>query len=156
MHSAEALENKANRVLRIGQLAKALNTTAKTLRFYEQIGLLPAATRTAGGYRVYDEAAIRRVRLVLALRRINLSIEEVRALLESDESSPLRLRLVSLLQERLRQVELDLGVLQGQRDDLAARLDNLLATPRVRPADCVCEALSGACTCGRYVDHRGP
>ena len=47
--------------MRIGELAEAAGTTAKTLRFYEEQGLLPAAERTASGYRDYDPEAATRI-----------------------------------------------------------------------------------------------
>ena len=46
--------------MRIGQLAAALGTTTKTLRFYERIGLLRQAARSDSGYRLYDRAAMDR------------------------------------------------------------------------------------------------
>lgn len=133
--------------MRIGELAGTLETTTKTLRFYERIGLLDPPDRSPAGYRLYDDQAVGRARLVLSLRRIGLSIEEVDELLHADDDRSLRQRLMALMDDKLREVEIDLGVLQGRRDDLAARHEALLATPRSRPPDCVCEALRSACTC---------
>lgn len=139
-----------NNGLRIGQLAKRLGTTTKTLRFYEQVGLLGAPERTASGYRHYHEAAVARARLVFGLRRLGLTIEEVHVLLRGDRGGPtLRQRLLALMNEKLRETELNLSVLQGRRDDLAARLEALLAVPRERPGNCICDALLTSCTCGR-------
>lgn len=135
------------KALRVGQLAKALGTTTKTLRFYEKIGLLGSAERSASGYRLYDQSAVRRARLALGLRRLGLSVDEVHGLLNADDSMSLRRRLMALMDDKLRELELDLGVLQGRRDDLAARHAALLATPRDRPGHCICEALPNSCPC---------
>ncbi len=139
-------------MLRIGQIAKALGTTTKTLRFYEQIGLLGSAERSASRYRLYDEAALRRARLVVGLRRLGFSVDEVHNLLQSPDQAPsLRQRLMAMMDDKLRDLELNLSILQGRRDDLDARHAALLATPRDRPGQCICAALPNAssCDCGR-------
>ena len=135
--------------LRIGQLAAALGTTTKTLRFYERIGLLRPAVRSESGYRLYDRAAMDRARLVIGLRRLELSIDELQELLRSDGKMTTRQRLLVLMDEKLREMFLQLGVLQGRCDDLAARHEALLSTPRDRPPDCICEAMLRACTCAK-------
>ena len=133
--------------MRIGQLAKLLGTTTKTLRYYEQIGLLRPALRSASAYRLYDEQAAEDARLVLGLRSLELTIPELQELLRGSTSTSRRQRLLALMDERLRRTELELSVLQGRWDDLAARHAALLATPRHRPPDCVCDALFKPCTC---------
>lgn len=133
-------------LLRIGQLAKRLATTPKTIRFYEQIGLLRPPARRESGYRVYDPPAVEHTRRVLGLRRLGFSIEDLKHLSEGSGGS-VRQRLSALMDERLRAVELELGMLQGRRDELAARHSALLATPRGRPRDCICDALMETCNC---------
>ena len=136
------------RGLRIGELAKQLGTTTKTLRFYEQIGLLKPAQRSSSAYRLYDDAAVTTARLVIGLRHLELTIPELQQLLHDDGKSSRRQRLLALMDERLRSIYLNLSVLQGRCDDLAARHAALLATPRSRPNGCVCDALLMPCNCG--------
>jgi DNA-binding transcriptional MerR regulator len=136
-----------NRGMRIGELAKLLGTTTKTLRFYEDIGLLGRAQRSESAYRLYDAEAVATARLVLGLRHLELTIPELQDLVRDDGESTRRQRLLALMDERLRRTELELGVLQGRWEDLSARHAALLATPRTRPADCVCDALLQPCTC---------
>lgn len=133
--------------MRIGDLANALATSTKTLRHYERAGLLPPPARQSNGYRVYDRHTVNRARLVIGLRRIGLSIEEVRTLLDGDEMG-LRQRLLGLLDRHLQEIGLQISILQGQHDDLAARYRALLDAPKARPGFCVCAALSIPCTCG--------
>ncbi len=137
----------SRRGLRIGELAKLLGTTTKTLRFYEQIGLLQAVTRSASAYRLYDDEAIATARFVIGLRHLELTIPELQRLLLEDGVTTRRQRLLALMNERLRGMELNLGVLQGRYDDLSARHAALLATPRNRPPQCVCDALLQPCAC---------
>ena len=137
------------RGMRIGELAKLLGTSTKTLRFYEQIGLLGPAQRNPSAYRLYDAAAVETARLVVGLRHLELTIAEVQELLRDDGRTTRRQRLMASMNERLRAMELNLSVLQGRCDDLAARHAALLATPRERPPNCVCEALLRPCACGK-------
>lgn len=137
----------APRGLRIGELAARLGTTTKTLRFYEKIGLLEPAQRSGAAYRVYDERSVETARLVIGLRQLQLTIPELRAVLSDEAGATRRQRLLALMDQRLRQMELELGVLQGRVDDLSARHSALLATPRERPPDCICDALFRPCTC---------
>ncbi len=137
--------------MRIGQMAAALGTTTKTLRFYERIGLLRTAARSESGYRLYDRAAMDRARLVIGLRRLDFSIDELQELLRDHGKMTTRQRMLSLMDEKLRDMYLQLGILQGRCDDLSARHEALLSAPRDRPLDCICDAMLRSCTCGTNV-----
>ena len=67
--------------MRIGELAERAGTSARTLRYYEQHGLL-AARRSANGYRDYDEADLRLVREIRSLLEIGFNLEETRPFVE--------------------------------------------------------------------------
>lgn len=133
--------------IRIGQLAKMLGTTTKTLRFYEGIGLLKPALRNDSGYRLYDRAGVDRARLMIGLRRLDLTIHELQDLVREDHKMTLRQRLLALMDEKLREIYLQLSVLQGRCDDMSARHEALLSTPRERPQQCICDALFRPCDC---------
>ena len=137
--------------LRIGELAGMLGTTTKTLRFYEKIGLLEHPSRTRSGYRLYGQNQISKARFVISLRRIGLSIDELQQLENDISENSLRKRLSSVLDQKLFSLDQELGVLQGKREDLAARLQALVLTPRNRPPDCVCDALLTNCSCGAVI-----
>jgi DNA-binding transcriptional MerR regulator len=74
--------------LRIGKVAELLGTTPRTIRYYEEIGLLPVADdREQGKHRVYTQADVDRVREIMRLRDLlGLSLEEVSALLEAEDA----------------------------------------------------------------------
>ncbi|RUM52056.1 MAG: heavy metal-responsive transcriptional regulator [Methylococcus sp.] len=137
----------SERYLRIGQLANELGTTTKTLRFYEEIGLLDESTRSSSGYRLYDRKHVTNARLLIDLRRMGLNIDELKAFSSATNGDSLRQRLLALMDRKIGEMDLSLSVLQGRRDDLAARQQALLLTPRGRPADCVCDALLTPCSC---------
>ena len=68
--------------MNIGELARAADTKAETIRYYERIKLLPVPPRTAGNYRDYSAAHIRRLTFVRRARDLGFSIEQIRALLD--------------------------------------------------------------------------
>lgn len=130
----------------IGELAKSLGVTTKTLRHYEEIGLVPAPARADNAYRVYAPDAIARARLVVGLRAMGLSIEQVQGLLAGSDGD-LRRRLMGLLDQQLQEMSLQISVLQGRHDDLDARYRALLNAPK--ETQCVCAGLLQACACAK-------
>lgn len=68
--------------MRIGELAIASGITAKTIRFYEQAGLLPEPPRTTGGYRDYTPDAIQRLGFIRDAQGAGLSLAEIRSVLQ--------------------------------------------------------------------------
>lgn len=66
--------------MRIGELANACDCPAETIRYYEKIGLLPAAVRLANGYRSYDDEHRKWLQFIIRSRELGFSQEEVRRL----------------------------------------------------------------------------
>src|SRR5205085_3380924 len=74
-----------DRVLRIGEVAELTGTTPRTIRYYEEIGLLKGAERAHGKHRVYTEGDVERVREILRLRDLlGLSLDQLSRLLEAE------------------------------------------------------------------------
>jgi DNA-binding transcriptional MerR regulator len=80
--------------LRIGQVAELTGTTPRTIRYYEEIGLLPAAPeRERGAHRLYEQADVERLQEVLRLKRLlGLSLDELRDLSVEEAARAARLR----------------------------------------------------------------
>jgi MerR family transcriptional regulator, copper efflux regulator len=68
--------------MNIGQAAKTSDISAKMIRYYESIGLVPRVGRTNGGYRDYDQSDIRRLQFIRRARDLGFSFESVRQLLK--------------------------------------------------------------------------
>lgn len=71
-------------LLKIGELAKRTGLTVRTLHHYDDVGLLRPSVRSDAGYRLYNRNDIERLHRIQALRRMDLSLAEIAALLEND------------------------------------------------------------------------
>ncbi|WP_078709780.1 MerR family transcriptional regulator [Consotaella salsifontis] len=72
----------------IGEASKASGIKVPTIRYYEQIGLMPETARTEGNRRLYDEADLQRLRFIRHSRELGFEVEAIRQLLElSDHPS---------------------------------------------------------------------
>lgn len=70
---------------RVGQLAELSGVTVRTLRHYDQTGLLQPSGQTSGGHRVYDQQNVTRLYRILALRRLGFSLAEIGSLLDDPQ-----------------------------------------------------------------------
>lgn len=74
--------NVHSRVFAIGALAKAAGVSTPTIRYYEEIGLLPRASRTVGGQRSYGEDDLGRLTFIRQCRDFGFGIDQVRTLMD--------------------------------------------------------------------------
>ncbi|GAA5139378.1 Cd(II)/Pb(II)-responsive transcriptional regulator [Thalassotalea piscium] len=75
--------------MKISQLAKLTRVVSKTIRYYEDVGLLPKAKRCANGYRDYTEADVERLIFIRRCRELQIPLEQIKMLIsaQSDNSS---------------------------------------------------------------------
>lgn len=71
---------------RIGHVAAAVGLSLRTVRYYEEVGLVLPSGRTEGGFRLYTDADIARLELVKQLKPLDFTLEEVRDLLETRDA----------------------------------------------------------------------
>ena len=129
--------------MRIGELAEAAGTTTKTLRFYEDQGLLPPAERTPGGYRDYTTESLTRIDFIHRGQAAGLSLAQIRQVLDiRDEGQPPCTHVRDLLDTRLAAIDEQLTQLQDLRNtltELRAQADQI--APDTCRADQVCRYL---------------
>ncbi len=105
--------------LRIGKLAEQAGVNPKTVRYYEQIGLFPAARRAANGYRLYTAADLQRLRFIAKARKIGLSLEEIRDILSLRDSGEQPCKhVVALLGRKVTEVDEYMRALSDFRQEL--------------------------------------
>lgn len=131
--------------MRIGELADMVGVTAKTVRYYESIGLLQAPPRTAGGYRTYDEAALDRLTFVRDAQATGLSLDEISSVLELKEAGHRSCSHTSeLLARHLEELDAQILRLQQSRSELAELADRATS---LNPAECTdpnrCQVITG-------------
>jgi DNA-binding transcriptional MerR regulator len=74
-------------MIRIGEVAERTGVTPRTIRYYEEIGLLADTERRKGEHRLYDETDVERLQELTRLRDLlNLSLDELKQLLEAEEA----------------------------------------------------------------------
>ena len=125
----------------IGQLATATGVAARTIRYYESVGVLPRPPRSRSGYRQYPERDIERLLFIRRARALRLPLDQVRTLsggLESGANGAMRPRLLATVRSQLSAVQRQIAELETLRQ----QLDQILQrAPRVAPAGQGCRCL---------------
>src|SRR2546427_12052261 len=73
--------------LKVGDLAKQTGKSVRALRLYEELDLLHPVARSNGGFRLYDESAVTRIRWIELLQEAGLSLHQIQGLLKAWQSS---------------------------------------------------------------------
>ncbi len=110
-------------LLRIGELAAELSINPKTIRYYEEIGLLPEPSRSTSGYRLYDATDRDRLRFIIKAKAVGLTLEEIGEIvaLRTDGRQPCD-HVLTLLDRKLGAVEEQLRALaEFQRELVTLR-----------------------------------
>lgn len=96
----------------ISELTRAFQVSARTLRYYDAIGLLPSTRREGYAYRVYDEAAVRRLQQIITLRKLRIPLKKIALIFDDAEQT----RIVEVFQQSLEELDEEIGALQTIRD----------------------------------------
>jgi DNA-binding transcriptional MerR regulator len=124
-------------MIRIGELAERTGVTPRTIRYYEEIGLLPGGERRKGSHRTYADADVEHVSELTRLRDLlNLSLDELRQLVEAEEArAALRRRFhatespaerLRIVEAALPHVETQLELVRRRKRELETLEDELL------------------------------
>ena len=105
--------------MNIGQAARASGITAKMIRHYESVGLLPPAMRSDTGYRQYGEREVHVLRFIRRARDLGFSIKDISGLLSlwHDRQRPSR-QVKALAQAHMQQLQRKIDELQSMRQTL--------------------------------------
>lgn len=80
------MSSSESRKYTMEEVTERLGITARTLHYYEEIGLLPAVTRSEGRHRLFDEAMLQRIEHILRLKQVlGASLVEIREIMQAEE-----------------------------------------------------------------------
>ena len=115
--------------MRIGELAELAGVTPRTLRYYEDLGLLGPNERAGQGFRYYSEAELHRLKKIDMLKQLGLSLEEIGEVLPLYCNDATRLRgkqrVLEILQTHLAETDEKIESLQRFRSELQANIVRL-------------------------------
>lgn len=116
-----------SRVMHIGELAERTGLSLRTIRHYDEVGLLPASGRTDGGFRVYAENDVERLILIKQMKPLGFSLEEMAEILDllasletSDELTSAKDEKLGAFMERARVQRAKMARNLAQADDFIA------------------------------------
>lgn len=143
------------RIMKIGELARKTGLTTKTIRYYEDIGLIPEPDRDLNDYREYSERAIDRLLFIRDAQGSGLSLTEVASILElREEGQGTCHHVAELLERHLADLDEHLRELRKTRKKLAALTER---AHRLDPAHCTdpirCQTIAVGPMSGRHHQH---
>lgn len=113
--------------MRIGELTKRAGVTQRTVRYYESIGLLPSGEREGNGHHYYTEETVARLRKIDQLKKLGLSLEEIRDVIELYFTDPSgvqpKRKVLGLLRQHLADTDEKLEALGQFRADLQSHIE---------------------------------
>ena len=113
--------------MRIGDLTQRAGVTQRTVRYYESIGLIPPGEREGHGQHHYTEETLARLRKIDQLKKLGLSLEEIRDVIDlyfSDSSGiQPKQKVLAILRQHLADADRKIGALQQFRADLQAHIE---------------------------------
>lgn len=132
---------------RIAEAARLSGFPAASLRYYEQIGLMPPTSRSESGYRVYSDRDIDRLRFISRAKQLGCTLEEITELAiawDNDECAPVQHRLASLVGHKITETQARITELVQFATELQTTAASLSRTPQDGPCGdgCGCMTLA--------------
>ncbi len=116
-----------NERMRIGELTERAEVTPRTVRYYESIGLLPPGEREGHGQHYYSEETLARLRKIDQLKKLGLSLEEIRDVIDLYFTDPSGMqpkqKVLAILRQHLTEADQKIGALQQFRAELRANIE---------------------------------
>ena len=114
-------------LITIRDISKDYNVSTRTLRYYEQIGLIESAKKDDYAYRTYDEANVLRLRQILVLRKLRIPLKQIALILESEDAAAI----INAFEQNLAEVDDEITALSTIRDIIASFIARL--NERIHP-----------------------
>ncbi len=131
--------------MKVSQLAKVLNTTPDTVRYYSRIGLIMPIKNTENGYKSYNQQAQQRLKFILSARQLDFSVEEIKEILLVADNGRTACPLVrEIVEHRLAETEKKFNDALALRNVLRNAIDDWKSKPDKSPTgDMLCHLIQG-------------
>jgi len=130
MVKVRTTSNNDKKYYLIGELAKKLNITPRTIRYYEEIGLLKEAERKDGVQRIYDEEDYLRLKFIQKLKLLGLKLSQIQELekLYREHQTNKRFipRLVEMFDEKINEIDEKIANLNNLKEEILSYKKKLL------------------------------
>ncbi len=117
--------------MHIGKLAKEAGTTTRTVRYYEEMGLICPECRSSGGFRCYSQEQLTRLRMILTLKEMEFDLEHIKLIIDKREkhktAGELAHDILHDLNGRLRDIEEQIAHYNQIRETLTQTIDSICA-----------------------------
>ncbi len=112
------------KLMTISEVTKKFNVTTRMLRYYDEIGILSSTRMENYAYRVYDEAAVRRLQQILTLRKLRIPLKKIALILENTE----QMKIIEVFEDSISELNDEISALQTIRDVLRMFITRLNST----------------------------
>ncbi|WP_136796290.1 MULTISPECIES: MerR family transcriptional regulator [Desulfosediminicola] len=117
------MSSKNEPFVQIGELAKRLNITTRTIRYYEEIGLMGSSERLGGGTRTYNQDDVLRLKFILKLKQLGISLKEIQELsdifdINAQNFNTITPKLIEILDQHISKVDEKMASLSSLRNDI--------------------------------------
>ncbi len=117
--------NRESNLIKIGELSSKSGVSIKTIRYYEEFGLLKSESRTEGNFRLFTQDSINRLHFIKRLQLLGLSLEEIRQCLSIVDSGDLPCADINdKLQQQIKEIDAKVAELLLLREQLTILVEN--------------------------------
>ena len=128
----------------IGSVAKESGVPIKTIRYYEELGLLKTSGRTEGGFRIFSSDVLARLNFIKRAQRLGLSLAEIKEFLEIHDQGELPCEQVKIkLEDKISEIEQQIRQLQVLKLELKGLLSGWETIPE-NPEETICPIIESA------------
>lgn len=131
--------------MRIQELAQRTGVSAKTIRYYESIGLMPPPARASNNYRQYSPAAAERLRFIVSARSLGFALADIGEFLEARDNNALPCRRVlDSMDQRLAEIDRRIADLLALRETLTGirEIGERLPADKNCDEECICDLIT--------------
>lgn len=119
----DTMSNSGSKNIQIGELAKSLGITTRTIRYYEEIGLMGSVERSGGSTRSYSKDDVLRLKFILKLKTMGISLKEIQELsdifdINEKDFNTITPKLIEILDKHIAKVDEKMANLSSLRKDI--------------------------------------